>query len=114
VQLVCIDYDYRDVIEPIVDYIESVNQEEFPDQIITVVIPEFIPEEYLAQFMHNQTANILRRRLRHHEDIVVIDVPYHIHPNGGKTEDERTLIDVTAPEENKPTETPDQPENKTQ
>ncbi|MFO7663445.1 MAG: hypothetical protein R6X18_12745, partial [Chloroflexota bacterium] len=98
VQLVCIDYDYRDVIEPIVDYIESVNQEEFPDQIITVVIPEFIPEEYLAQFMHNQTANILRRRLRHHEDIVIIDVPYHIHPVGDKIESEKTLIDASEQE----------------
>jgi amino acid transporter len=98
VQLVCVDYDYRDIIEPIVDYIEYVNQEEFPNQIITVVIPEFIPEEFLAQFMHNQTANILRRRLRHHEDIVVIDVPYHIHGNGGKKPDSvSTLIEI--PEE---------------
>jgi amino acid transporter len=113
VQLVCIDYDFRDVIEPIVDYIEYVNNQEFPDQIITVVIPEFIPEEFLAQFMHNQTANILRRRLRHHEDIVVIDVPYHIHPNGGRTESERTLIEVSAPE-TQTTDAPDQPDNKAQ
>lgn len=80
IELVCIDYDFRDVIAPIVDYIEHVNNVEYPDQIITVVIPEFIPEEMIAQLMHNQTANILRRRLRHHEDIVIIDVPYHIHP----------------------------------
>ena len=28
--------------------------------------------------LHNQTANILRRRLRSKEDVIVIDVPYHI------------------------------------
>ncbi len=80
IQLVCVDYDFRDILTPIVDYIEHVNHNEFPDQVITVVIPEFIPEELSAQLLHNQTANILRLRLRHHEDIVVIDVPYHIHP----------------------------------
>lgn len=95
VELVCVDYDYRDIIEPIVDYIEYVNKEEYPEQMITVVIPEFIPEALLAQFMHNQTANILRRRLRHHEDIIVIDVPYHIHGNGGKKpENVGTLIEI--------------------
>jgi hypothetical protein len=28
--------------------------------------------------LHNQTANILRRELRNREDVIVIDVPYHI------------------------------------
>lgn len=97
VQLVCIDYDFRDVIEPIVDYIEHVNNVEHPEQIITVVIPEFIPEEFFAQFMHNQTANILRRRLRHHEDIVVIDVPYHIHPDAPATPGTGAPVELAPP-----------------
>lgn len=80
IELVCVDYDYRDIITPIVDFVEHINHDEFPDQVITVVIPEFVPEEFAAQLLHNQTANMLRLRLRHHEDIVVIDVPYHIHP----------------------------------
>jgi amino acid transporter len=83
IELVCIDYDFRDIIEPIVDYIEHVNHVEYPDQIITVVIPEFVPEAFAAQMLHNQTANILRRRLVHHEDVVIIDVPYLIHANSG-------------------------------
>jgi amino acid transporter len=78
VQLKIIDYDYRDVLTPIVEYIERVNHEEFPGQLITVVIPEFIPAERAAQLLHNQTARLLRHRLRHREDIVVIDVPYHL------------------------------------
>jgi hypothetical protein len=61
-----------------VEYIERVNHEEFPGQLITVVIPEFIPAERAAQLLHNQTARLLRHRLRHREDIVVIDVPYHL------------------------------------
>jgi hypothetical protein len=42
------------------------------------VIPEFIPIEAPARMLHNQTANLLQNRLLQHEDIVVIDVPYHL------------------------------------
>jgi amino acid transporter len=78
IQLVLIDYDYRDVLTPLVEYIERVNHEEFNEHLITVVIPEFVPAETAARLLHNQTANILRSRLHSKEDIVVIDVPYHI------------------------------------
>lgn len=97
VELVCIDYDFRDVIEPIVDYIEHVNNVEYPQQIITIVIPEFLPEDFFAQYLHNQTANILRRRLRHHEDIVIIDVPYHIHPDAAFAPSDGAPVEVEPP-----------------
>lgn len=77
-QLITIDYDYRDILSPLVDYIEKVNSEEFPDQLTTVVVPEFIPEHAGARFLHNQTANRLRSRLRDRQDIVIIQVPFHI------------------------------------
>jgi amino acid transporter len=80
IQLILIEYDYRDVLTPLVNYIENTNNNEFPDQIVTVVIPEFVPLEGYARVLHNQTANILRQRLRSYEDVVLIDVPYHIPP----------------------------------
>ncbi|MFZ0548986.1 MAG: APC family permease [Candidatus Promineifilaceae bacterium] len=78
IKLVVIDYDYRDILQPIVDYIEKVNQDEFPGWLITVVIPEFVPAGNSARILHNQTASLMRRRLREREEVVVIDVPYHI------------------------------------
>ncbi|HZD10724.1 MAG TPA: APC family permease, partial [Candidatus Binatia bacterium] len=75
-----IDYDFRDILEPLVDYIERVNNDEFPGKIVTVVVPEFIAESFWARLLHNQTANFLRRRLRNQEHLIVIDVPYHIEP----------------------------------
>jgi len=78
VKLVLIDYEFRDILEPLVEYIEHVNDVEFPDQLLTVVIPEFVPDTLTGQLLHNQTANFLRFRLRGEEDIVVIDVPYLI------------------------------------
>jgi amino acid transporter len=78
VKLVLIDYDFRDILEPIVNYIHRATRFEFPDQLITVVIPEFVPASLTGHLLHNQTANILRLRLRGEEDVVVIDVPYLI------------------------------------
>ncbi len=76
--LVCIDYEYRDIISPLVEYIEYVNNVEFPDKLITVVVPEFIPKSLGERLLHNQTANFLRFRLQAQEDVVVIDVPFHV------------------------------------
>ncbi|MCA9917951.1 MAG: APC family permease [Anaerolineales bacterium] len=78
IELVVIDYDYRNILAPLVDYVDRVNRLEFDEQLVTIVIPEFVPEETMATMLHNQTANILRRELRNREDIIVIDVPYHI------------------------------------
>lgn len=78
IKLVMIDYDYRDILTPLVDYIEHVNNEEFPDKLTTVVIPEFIPEHKMAEWLHNRTADRLRAWLREYKDIVIIDVPFHI------------------------------------
>jgi hypothetical protein len=78
ITLVTIDYDYRDILRPIIRYIEHVNNEEFSNKLTTVVVPEFVPEHQAARILHNQTANRLRSRLKHHKDIVIIDVPFHI------------------------------------
>lgn len=78
VSLVCLNYAYRDVLEPLIDYVEHVNNEEFPNELTSVVIPEFITENAFTQVLHNQTANLLRKRLLHYKDVVIIDIPIHI------------------------------------
>ncbi|MCB0129160.1 MAG: hypothetical protein KDE58_43135, partial [Caldilineaceae bacterium] len=83
IKLIFIDYDYRDVLEPLVNYISHANNVEFADQLTTVVIPEFISSSLPAQMLYNQTANILRMRLRTEEDLVIIDVPYLIKNTDG-------------------------------
>jgi amino acid transporter len=78
VELVFIEYEYRNILAPLVDYITRVNKVEYPHQLITVVIPEFVPESMPAHLLHNQTANLLRWHLHGQPDVVVIDVPYHL------------------------------------
>ncbi len=77
-KLITIKSDYRDVLTPFVEYIQEVNEKEFPDQLTTVVIPAFVPTYKVGQILHNQTADRLRSMLRNHKDIVIIDVPTHI------------------------------------
>jgi amino acid transporter len=79
VELVLLEYDFRDILTPIIHYIERLNTVDYPGKLITVVVPEFVPESLIAHLLHNQTANRLRLQLHVHENIVVIDVPYHIH-----------------------------------
>jgi hypothetical protein len=78
IQLIAIDYDFRDILDPIVDYIKHTNSVEFKDNLTTIVVPEFIPGSRWASWLHNQTAYRLRARLREYKDIVIIDVPFHI------------------------------------
>lgn len=78
IKLITIDYDYRDVLTPFVEYIQKINNEEFPHQLTTVVIPAFIPTYRIGRILHNQTAARLRATLRNYKDIVIIDVPTHI------------------------------------
>ncbi len=91
IKLVVVDYEYRDILTPLVEYIEHVNNVEFPGKLITVVVPEFVPERFSEQLLHNQTANLLRARLRRYKDVVVIDVPFHIPTaNNGKMKENRS------------------------
>ena len=77
-RLVLIDYDYRDVFTPLLTYVEHVNNVEFPNELITVVVPEFVPESPLARALHNQTARFLEARLRKYEDIALVHVPHFL------------------------------------
>ena len=90
IELVIIDYDYRDILTPVVSYIETASRVEFPGFLITVVIPEFVPSDGYARILHNQTANLIRRQLRNREKVIVIDVPYHI-PSVKQLENSRAI-----------------------
>jgi amino acid transporter len=78
IHLEVLEYDYRDILTPLVDYIIRVHLEEFPGKITTVVIPEFTTSTLQESLLHNHTANFLRSRLIAYKGIVLIDVPYHI------------------------------------
>ncbi|MBT3313409.1 MAG: APC family permease [Anaerolineae bacterium] len=91
--LIQIDYDYRDFLPPLIEYIEKVNNEEFPNESITVVIPEILTNTRISSILHNKTALMLRNRLRQALDIIIIEVPLHILPQEKKVENKISEVE---------------------
>jgi amino acid transporter len=77
VPLIVLKSPYRSVIAPIVRYIHRV-EHEMDDDIVTVIIPEFVTKRWYHQLLHNQTAFVLNLALRGRRDIVVTSVRYHL------------------------------------
>ena len=77
--LVIIESPFRELIGPLVNFIEQMHEEK-GGAALTVVLPEFVPAHFYELFLHNQTAWRLRTALWRHSGIAVTSVPYHLLP----------------------------------
>lgn len=77
-RLVILESPYRLFIEPLLEYIEEIEALRQPNEIITIVVPEFVPRHWWAGLLHTQTALTLRMALLFHKDIVITSVPYQV------------------------------------
>ena len=68
---------YRDLAGPVVEFIDELDQA-YSNDIITVILPEFVLTRWWEQLLHNQTALMLKARLLFRRNTVVVSVPYHI------------------------------------
>lgn len=75
--LVLIESPYRELVGPLVNYIEQLHSQR-DTATMTVVVPEFVPAHLYEVPLHNQTAWRLRTTLWTHPGIVVTSVPYHL------------------------------------
>ena len=64
---------YRELTRPVLEYLDELDAES-PDDIITVVIPEFVTQ-WKTQWLHNQSAFALKARLLYRPNTVVTSVP---------------------------------------
>jgi amino acid transporter len=78
VRLVMLESPYRLFLEPLLEYIEEVAAHRQPNEVITVVVPQFVPKHWWNNLLHTQTAIQLRLVLLFKPGIVVTDVPYHV------------------------------------
>ena len=76
IELHTVSSPYRELTRPILDYIDEIDAER-DDDIITVVIPEFVTK-FSSQWLHNQSALALKARLLYRPHTVVISVPIHV------------------------------------
>jgi amino acid transporter len=73
--LVVLHSPYRSLLGPLVEYIDRLQARE-PEQIVTVILPEFVPARWWQQILHNQTALLIKGALLFRRNVVVTDVPY--------------------------------------
>lgn len=78
VRLVILESPYRLFIEPILEYIEEIIAQRQPGEVITIVVPQFIPSETWHNLLHTNTANLLRKELLSKPGIIITDVPYQV------------------------------------
>lgn len=76
-RLVIIPSPYRAIEQPLLDYIKNMAAHRQPGEIITVVVPEFVPARLWQNVLHMQTAQFLELSLRNLRHIVITAVPYH-------------------------------------
>ena len=68
---------YRELSRPILRFIDEID-DRWANDIITVLIPEFVVRRWWEQLLHNQTALFLKGRLLFREGVMVTSVPYHV------------------------------------
>jgi hypothetical protein len=73
IELDTIVSEYRDLTEPILNRINELD-DELNDDIITVIIPEFVTS-LRSQWLHNQSALAIKARLLFRPNTVVTSVP---------------------------------------
>jgi amino acid transporter len=77
VHLVVLDSPYRSLMEPLLDYIEALQETE-PNAYVTVILPEFVPHRLWQHLLHNQHALLIKGALLFKPNVVVTSVPYHL------------------------------------
>jgi hypothetical protein len=77
VPLVVLESPYRSLMEPLLEYIEQVDDER-PDDFVTILLPEFVPARWWHHLLHNQRALLIKGALLFKPNIVVTSVPFHL------------------------------------
>jgi hypothetical protein len=77
VDLIVLESPYRSLMEPLLDYIEELQEVE-PAAYVTVILPEFVPRRLWQHLLHNQHALLIKGALLFKPNVVVTSVPYHL------------------------------------
>ena len=75
---------YRELSRPVLQYIDELD-DRYDDDFLTVVVPEFALDHWWQQLLHNQSALLLRTRLRSRPNTVITSVPFHVDRSGDVT-----------------------------
>ncbi len=75
--LVVLNSPYRSILRPVLQFVDEISRLR-PDDVITVVLPEFVPARWWHELMHNQTGLLLRSALLFKPRVIVTSVRHHL------------------------------------
>jgi hypothetical protein len=78
IRLVILDSPYRTFMEPLLEYIEELDDQRQPNEVITVVVPQFVSRQFWTGALHSRTAETLRKVLLNRSQVVITEVPYKV------------------------------------
>ncbi len=78
VRLVIIPSPYRQFTDPLLGYIRSIARQRKKGEILTIVVPEFVPSTWWHNLLHMNTAFFLQLGLLRERNVVITEVPYHV------------------------------------
>ncbi|MDP9347331.1 MAG: APC family permease, partial [Actinomycetota bacterium] len=74
-RLVVLESPFRETVRPVLRYIQHLRRE-YPGDVISIVIPEYVVEHWWQHLLHNQTALRLKGRLLFEPSVTVTSVPW--------------------------------------
>jgi amino acid transporter len=77
VQLTVLESPYREITNPVVEYIRQLRRER-PGDTINVFVPEYVVGHWWEHLLHNQSALRLKSRLRFQPGVMVTSVPWQL------------------------------------
>lgn len=77
IPLVVLPSPYRSLLNPLLRYIDEVATR-YNDDVVTVVLPEFVPARWWQHLLHNQTGLAVKTALFFNKRVAVLSVPYHL------------------------------------
>lgn len=77
INLEVVESEYRDVTGPVLRYLDELDGR-WSDDIIDVIIPEFVIQHWWQQVLHNQIPLAIKARLLRRPNTVVISVPFRL------------------------------------
>jgi hypothetical protein len=81
VPLVVIESPYRETVRPVQLYVRQLRRD-YPGDVISIIIPEYIVGHWWHNLLHNQTALRLKARLLFEPWVTVTSVPWVIGATG--------------------------------
>ena len=77
VPLIVLESPYRSIMRPFLDFLDEVHTR-YKMGVITVIMPEFVPQKWWHHLLHNQTALLIKGVLTFKKGIVSTSVPFHL------------------------------------